>query len=257
MIFNPADSRPLYHQLAALLREQIRSGELVPGAQIPTETELAERHATSRNTVRLALNLLRNEGLLVSKRGLGSFVRSEPPMKYYASLTGSRGKRLEANRQRDTFAQQIEAQGKTPRQVSATEVVAADDEIAAHLALQPGQPVGVRRRVMYVDEEPLQLGDSYYPLDIVEGSKIMAAADVVEGTDQVLEDLGHVPTRYEDEITWRMPTAEESAKLHLAPGVPVGRLLRTTFDQQERPIEVYLVILPADRHVLLYDVSAE
>ncbi|WP_207386581.1 GntR family transcriptional regulator [Protofrankia symbiont of Coriaria ruscifolia] len=257
MIFNPADPRPLYHQLAALLRGQIRSGELAPGTQIPTEAELAEQHATSRNTVRLALNLLRNEGLLISKRGLGSFVRPEPPMKYYASLTGSRRKRLEANRRRDTFAQQIEAQGKTPRQVSTTEVVVADDEITTHLALQPGQPVGVRCRVMYADEEPLQLRDSYYPLDIVEGSKIMDSADVIEGTDQVLEDLGHIPTRYEDEITWRMPTAEESTKLRLAPGVPVGRLLRTSFDQQDRPIEVYVVILPADRHVLLYEISAE
>lgn len=257
MIFNPADPRPLYHQLAALLREQIRSGELAPGAQIPTESELAEQHSTSRNTVRLALNLLRTEGLLISQRGLGSFVRPVPPMKYYASLTGSRRKRLEADRRRDTFAQQIEAQGKTPRQVSTTEVVPGTEEITAHLALQPGESVGVRRRVMYANEEPLQLGDSYYPLDIVGGSKIMDPADVVEGTDQVLEDLGHIPTRYEDEITWRMPSAEESSKLHLTPGVPVGRLLRTSFDQHDRPIEVYVVILPGDRHVLLYDVSAE
>ncbi|WP_175087935.1 winged helix-turn-helix domain-containing protein, partial [Candidatus Frankia nodulisporulans] len=58
MIFNPADPRPLYHQLAAQLREQIRSGGLAPGARIPTEAELAERHSTSRNTVRLALDLL-------------------------------------------------------------------------------------------------------------------------------------------------------------------------------------------------------
>ncbi|WP_322749018.1 MULTISPECIES: GntR family transcriptional regulator [unclassified Frankia] len=257
MSLNPADPRPLYHQLAALLRDEINTGMLEPGARVPTEAELAERHSASRNTVRLALGLLRNEGLVTSQRGRGSFVRAEPAMKYYASLTGSRRKRLEADRRRDTFAQQIEAQGKTPKQISTTKVIPADDEIAAHLALQPGQAVGVRQRVMYADAEPLQLGDSYYPLDIVEGSKIMNPADVVEGTDQVLEDLGHTPTRYEDEITWRMPTTEESTQLRLAPGVPVGRLLRTTFDQQERPTEVYVVILPADRHVLRYDMSAD
>ena len=110
---------------------------------------------------------------------------------------------------------------------------------------------------MYADDEPLQLGDSYYPVDIVRDSKIMNPADIAEGTDQVLEDLGHVPTRYEDEITWRMPAPDETDKLAIATGTPVGRLLRTTFDQNERPIEVYIVILPADRHVLLYDVSAE
>ena len=177
-------------------------------------------------------------------------------MRYYASLTGSRSKRLEADRRKDTFTQQIEAQGKTARQVSSVEVVPASVEIASRLGMQPGDSVAVRRRVMYADDEPLQLGDSYYPLTIVQDSKIMDPADVVEGTDQVLEDLGHTPTRYEDEITWRMPSAGESTKLHLGPAVPVGRLLRTSFDQNDQPIEVYQVILPGDRHVLLYEVDA-
>ncbi|MET7749319.1 GntR family transcriptional regulator [Micromonospora sp. NPDC005367] len=257
MTLNPADSRPLYQQLASMLRQQIQGGELVPGDRFPTEGELSDRYSISRNTVRLALDVLRNEGLIVSRRGRGSFVRSEPPMRYYASLTGSRRKRLEADRRRDTFSQQIEAQGKTARQVSTVEVVPANDEIASHLRVQPGDPVAVRRRVMYADDQPLQLGDSYYPLSIVQDSKIMDPADVVEGTDQVLEDLGHTPTRYEDEITWRMPSAEEATKLHLGPATPVGRLLRTSLDQEDRPIEVYQVILPGDRHVLLYEVDAE
>jgi len=257
LTFNPADARPLYHQLAGLLRDQIHRGELRPGDQIPTESELADQYQASRNTVRLALGLLRNEGLLISRRGLGSFVRDAPPLKYYASLTGSRTKRLEADRRRDTFAQQVEAQGKTPKQVSTVEVLTADDEMRTRLALDLDAQLGVRRRVMYADDEPVQLGDSYYPLDIVQGSPIMDEADVVQGTDQVLEDLGHIPTRYEDEITWRMPTAAEAQALHIVPGIPVGRLARTSFDQNDRPIEVYVVILPGDRHVLLYDVDAE
>ncbi|HEY0698087.1 MAG TPA: GntR family transcriptional regulator [Micromonospora sp.] len=257
MTLNPADSRPLYQQLASMLRGQIQSGELAPGDRFPTEGELSGRYGTSRNTVRLALDVLRNEGLVVSQRGRGSFVRSEPRMRYYASLTGSRRKRLEADGRRDTFSQQIEAQGKTPRQVSTVEIVPADAEIAAHLGIQAGESVAVRRRVMYADDQPLQLGDSYYPLAIVQDSKIMDRADITEGTDQVLEDLGHVPTRYEDEISWRMPSAEEATKLHLGPATPVGRLLRTSFDQNDQPIEVYQVILPGDRHVLLYEVDAK
>jgi GntR family transcriptional regulator len=257
MSLNPADPRPLYQQLAALLRDQIHAGELAPDAQVPTEADLATRYGASRNTVRLALGVLRTEGLITSQRGRGSFVRGDRPVKYYASLTGSRRRRLDADRRRDTFAQQIEAQGKTPKQVSTTEVIPADEEVATHLGIEPGEDVGMRRRIMYADDEPLQLGDSYYPLDIVRDTKIMDPADVVEGTDQVLEDLGHTPTRYEDEITCRMPTAAEATALHLAPGTPVGRLLRTTHDQDDRPVEVYVVLLPADRHVLLYEVSAE
>jgi GntR family transcriptional regulator len=257
MKLNPADPRPLYHQMAAVLREQIAQGTLKPGQQVPTEGELAELYDTSRNTVRLALNALRSEGLLTSIQGRGTFVRSAPAMKYYAASNGSRRKRLEADRRRDTFAQQVEAQGKVPRQDSTVDIVPADVEIATHLNQDVGAQVGVRRRVMYADGEPVQLGDSYYPLSIVAGTKIMQPADVIEGTDQVLEDLGHIPTLYEDEITWRMPTADEATKLHIEPGTPIGRLLRTTLDQNDLPIEVYSVILPGDRHVLLYEMSAE
>jgi GntR family transcriptional regulator len=257
MMLNPADPRPLYHQLAEILRSQIRSGELPPGTQMPTEAELSDSYGASRNTVRLALTTLRNEGLITSAQGKGSFVRLKPPMRYYGSLNGSRSKRLEADRRRDTFAQQVEAQGKTPGQAITVDVVSAEQEIIDHLHLGPGDTVVVRRRVMYADNEPVQLGDSYYPHEIVHNTKIMNPADIVEGTDQVLEDNGHTPTRYEDEITWRMPSSEEATKLHLSPGTPVGRLLRTTFDQDDRPVEVYLVILPGDRHVLFYEVSAE
>jgi GntR family transcriptional regulator len=115
----------------------------------------------------------------------------------------------------------------------------------------------VRRRIQYADEQPIQLGDSYYPYAIVKDSKIMNPADVVEGTDQVLEDLGYTPAHYEDEITWRMPTSDEATKLHLGPGIPIGRLLRTSYDLNDRPIEVYEVIMPSNLHALLYEVSAE
>lgn len=252
----PEPDLPLFRRIAADLRDAIRRGEYLPGHQLPSGAALAAQYGVATQTVWNAINLLRAEGLVVGLQGAGVFV-AKPRMKYYASLTGSRAKRLGADRRRDTFAQQIEAQGKTARQVSTVDELPADGEVATHLRVELGTPVAVRRHIMYADDEPLQLGDNYYPRDIVHDSKIMNPADIVEGTDQVLEDLGHVPTRYEDEITWRMSTPEEADKLAIAAGTPVGRLLRTTFNQNERPIEVYLVILPADRHVLLYDVSAE
>ena len=257
MSLNPADPRPLYHQLAAELRAQIYAGDLAPGAQMPTEAELCTRYDTARNTVRLALALLRTEGLITSQRGRGSFVRGDSPVRFYATLSGSRKKRLEANKRHDTFSQQIRALGRTAKQVSTVEIVQADDRTGPKLAIDPGASIAVRRRVMYADGEPLQLGDSYYPLDIVQDSKLMGTADITEGSDQVLEDLGHTPTRYEDEITWRMPTAAEATALHLGNGIPVGQVERLSYDQNDQPIELYVMTLPADRHVLLYEVDAE
>ena len=51
--------------------------------------------------------------------------------------------------------------------------------------------------------------------------KIMNPAGIKEGTDQILEDLGYIPTRYEDEITWRMLTPDETEKLIIAAGTSV------------------------------------
>ena len=68
-------STPLYRRIAAELRHAISRGELPPGGQLPTEQELGDRYKVSRNTVRLALGLLTNEGIITSTPGRGTFVR--------------------------------------------------------------------------------------------------------------------------------------------------------------------------------------
>src|SRR5215207_7272651 len=68
-------SRPRYQQIADRLREQILAGALPSGQRLPTEGELAREHAASRITVRAALQVLKQEGLIVTRQGLGSFVR--------------------------------------------------------------------------------------------------------------------------------------------------------------------------------------
>ena len=67
---------PLYLQLAALLREDIAAGRLRPGDKLPSESELVERYGVGRVTVREALALLVNEGLLRKLQGRGTFVRA-------------------------------------------------------------------------------------------------------------------------------------------------------------------------------------
>ncbi|MFG2046019.1 winged helix-turn-helix domain-containing protein [Micromonospora sp. NPDC048935] len=62
-------------ELAALLRDQILSGELAPGARIPSDRWLCETHDVSRGLVRLAKAILRSEGLVVTRQGKTSRVR--------------------------------------------------------------------------------------------------------------------------------------------------------------------------------------
>ncbi len=62
-------------ELAALLRDQILSGQLAPGARIPSDRWLRETHGVSRGLVRLAKAVLRSEGLVVTRQGKTSRVR--------------------------------------------------------------------------------------------------------------------------------------------------------------------------------------
>lgn len=68
---------PLYLQLAALLRSQIASGELVADRPIPSEQRLMQVHEVGRDTVRKAIGVLRGEGLVEPVRGRGTFVVPE------------------------------------------------------------------------------------------------------------------------------------------------------------------------------------
>jgi GntR family transcriptional regulator len=247
------DPRPRYHQLAAILRRKIRVGELAPGSQLPTETDLASTYRASRGTVRLALGVLRNEGLIQSEQGRGSFVRDKRPIHYDANQLGSRSERVRSGS--DSFTTMVEGQGVLDTHQDVTcEVLTADDEIAALLGLDEDLQVLVRRRVMWANNSPSMIGDSYYPLSFVENSRLLDPADIPEGDDQELEDFGHVAARYHDQITTRMPAPEEIATLEIPPGIPVARVVRTSYEINATPCEVYVQILPGDRYILDYDI---
>jgi DNA-binding GntR family transcriptional regulator len=68
----------LHVQIADELRAELAAGRLKPGVRLPSERELAEQFAVSRATIVSALNLLRAEGLLESRRGAGSWIRACP-----------------------------------------------------------------------------------------------------------------------------------------------------------------------------------
>lgn len=68
---SPGRSGDLFDALARPLRDQILRGELAPGTQLPSETELARAAGTKRYSIRKALALLRDEGLIEPVTGLG------------------------------------------------------------------------------------------------------------------------------------------------------------------------------------------
>lgn len=85
-----SSDRPMYKQLADLIRDQIIAGTLPAGARLPSEAELAETHGIAKNVVKQALAALRAEGLIVSGRGRLSQVR---PIRLIGEERYSIGKR--------------------------------------------------------------------------------------------------------------------------------------------------------------------
>ncbi|MEU2043668.1 GntR family transcriptional regulator [Nocardia niwae] len=68
--------RPRYLQIADDLRSRITSGEYSPGERIPTKASLMEQWGVALNTVDRAVDELRNDGLIETFHGVGSFVRA-------------------------------------------------------------------------------------------------------------------------------------------------------------------------------------
>jgi integrase len=78
---DPRSDRPLSLQLADALRAEIQEGQRRPGSQLPTESEFQHAYEVSRTTIRAALATLVAEGLVVSRKGFGSYVRDRQPLR--------------------------------------------------------------------------------------------------------------------------------------------------------------------------------
>jgi GntR family transcriptional regulator len=246
-----ASNTALHRRIADDLRSAIRAGQLAPGAQLPTEQELGEKYGVSRTTVRLALAGLANEGLIFSISGRGTFVQHRAVLTYYAS----RAERVDQLAgEADSYVREVREQGREPSQVFQLRIVPARAEIAERLGVDEGQPMLVRSLVRYVDGEPWSLQDSYYPMEIAEGTELMSPADIERGTVQVLKELGHPQVGYEDALTTRMPTPEEASTLRLSRGTPVLVYVRTGFTP-ERPVRVTETVFSGDRNRIVYHVG--
>jgi GntR family transcriptional regulator len=245
----------LHEAMAADLRRAIEIGELPPGAALPSEAELMERYGVSRNTVRGALKTLENSGLVTTVKGRGRRVSRREPVWIYASRSESRARRRPSGV--DSWVDDLETQGRRPRTDIKVAVVQPPADVAERLRLAPGGLAAVRQRVRLADDQPWNLNDSYYPIELArEVPAILDPSDVVTGLTVHLADRGHVQTYYLDEITSRMPTPDEAKVLGIGPGIPVTIQMRTGSAKDGTPIRVTISVLPGDRHRLLYEVPA-
>lgn len=234
-------------QLATELRARIERGEY--GDKLPSEYELTRQFGMSRTTVRQALSTLQNEGLLRSESGVGYFVRQLEHFAYRPQDDFRRAPEVVPDADYFTAV----ARERNPTQKIEVGVIVAPADVARRLKLEPGAYVAERRRLRLLDGVPFQANDSYYPLDLVEGTAIMLPGSIPQGVNQYLADLGHAQTKALDEIWIRMPTLDESRRLQLGPGTPVAEHVITGLTADERPVRMVRTILPGDRNVITFE----
>ncbi|RBQ14434.1 GntR family transcriptional regulator [Spongiactinospora rosea] len=242
----------LYQQVASELRRAIYSGDLGPGDQLPTEADLMTSYGVSRNTVRLALGELVNEGLISRTPRRGSIVRDRRPLLMYPQreLTPQ-----PASVPREAFGFAVSQEGREPSQVIEVSIVEPPEDIAIRLELPDGGLAVVRRRLRFVDGQPYNTNDSFFPHALVRDSEIVRPGDILRGANRVLEELGHPQVRVVDDISARMPTPAESSRLELEPGTPVVEYVRVGYDSDDVPVRVAVSVLPADKHLIRYELE--
>ncbi|MBW4558837.1 MAG: phosphonate metabolism transcriptional regulator PhnF [Trichormus sp. ATA11-4-KO1] len=143
---------PIYAKIAAQLRQNIHQGVYQVGDQLPTEAKLAEQFAVNRHTLRQAIALLKNEGLLRVDRGRGTFVAAK-------TIRYPIGKRVRYN-------QTLKVQGWQAKfQIIRTLEVPADITVAKGMEINLGEPVALIERLSFADEEPISMSTGYFPLN--------------------------------------------------------------------------------------------
>ncbi|GAA2018712.1 GntR family transcriptional regulator [Catenulispora yoronensis] len=253
MPIDSTDPRSPSVQIADHLREEIVGGVYGPGDKIPSERELSDEWDVSPQTIRQAIAILKNEGLVEGQPGRGVFVRTQPPLIRLGTERFSRAYRAAGKSAQQADA---EAAGLSFRQ-EALELadVPAPADVAELLAVAAGATVFKRYRREFVDEKPNQLAASYYRLEDVEGTAIRETKTGPGGSMARLEDVGFVLTEiYEEWGPSRMPNprTQERRLLQLSKGVPVAQVERRLYgyrasagetEADERVLEVFQSII--------------
>ncbi|CAN5570780.1 myo-inositol degradation transcriptional regulator [soil metagenome] len=211
---------PLYFQVAEQLEAAIVDGALSPGDRISNEIDLAGSLGLSRPTLRQAIKVLVDKGMLVRKRGVGTQVV---------------GNQIHRSLKLTSLYDDLQRDGQHPRtDVLVCEVAQARDDVAAELGLEPGTAVWSLERVRRVGGEPLALLHNYLPVDVTD----LRAADLeAEGLYAVLREAGVRLRVANQRIGARRAEAREARLLDERRGAPLLTMQRLAYDDTGRAVE--------------------
>ncbi len=220
------DRRPLHIQARQHLLKLIEGGAYDPGEQLPSESNLAAQLGISRPTLREALFNLEQEGVIVRKHGVGTFV-----------APGYR-ERLASGLQRlDSILTIADRQGMSIEVLRLNvEQIPADDQVAQRLNLSPATPLTCVRRTIAVDDRSAAYLVDFAPTAVLPPEAVDASFEgsvldllIRRNVIQVREAVA--------EITAINADALLAEHLEIEPGEALLLLSETLFTEDLVPVE--------------------
>ena len=220
---NEEASRPLYVQVQANLAKFITSGEWAPGMKIPSERDLSRILGVSRVTVRQAIAVLVEDGLLYRVHGKGTFV-AKPKIEVDA-------------RDLISFTSSMLRRGIQPSaRVLEFSRIPASRGVAEALNVEVGHQVYLVRRLRLANNLPLVIERSYFPADLCAG---MEKADLATVSIRRLlcDQMGISLKRVHQSLEAVVATEEEARLLAVPPGFPLMLIIRLGYDAKGQVVE--------------------
>ena len=233
------ESLPIYLQIADELRQNIQESVFKVGDRLPTETDLSERFGVNRHTLRRAMEVLRNEGIVDVERGRGTFVVSAP-------ITFPIGKRVR-------FNESLKAQSLNLQvQVLQTIEIKADTKIANHLEIAVGAVVVLFERLSFIDEIPVSISSSHFPSTRFPG--LLDHCKHYRSISEMLQheyDCDHI--RRSTRLSARLARAKDARLLRMPATNPILLSESVNIDQSNCVIEYGVTRFRGDRMELVIE----
>lgn len=211
---------PLYFQVAEQFEQAILSGEIGPGHRIENEIALAQGLGLSRPTMRQAIQVLVDKGMLVRKRGVGTQV-----------VHGTVRRSVELTSLHDDLT----SAGQEPRtQLLTLTREPADEPVAGALQVDVGVEVWSVERLRFIGAEPLALMRNYLPVDTLDLSAVDLEHD---GLYAVMRRAGITMRVAKQRIGARGAVQREATLLNERRNAPLLTMQRTAYDDGGRAVE--------------------
>jgi GntR family transcriptional regulator len=257
-----------YERIADDLRRTITSGELPAGDRLPPETDLTTRYRVSLPTLRQALSVLRAEGLIESRHGVGTYVRM-PPQRTKRSPDRYHQEKKRVHLSTEQRQRQGAVEDDTGLSFDDIEFSAefntepANDDLAAAFGIAVGTPLLCRTysaRSRHEAEPPLHLIHSYLVYDVAARNPDLLKAECEPwpgGTQHQLYTIGIELEEITEHVTARPPTTAETELLGMAGGTALICIRKISTDTTRTVAEISDIFLPGDRTELVYTTKLE